>query len=117
MRECLDALEPPEPRLTFKRLFALAPRGGALREYEWLGGRRVLSVDGTGHFSSPTVLCGNCCLKNRPDGSVGYYHQSLCAVLVHPERRAVLPVVPREPILKTDSARRTTASGTRRSAC
>ena len=38
--------------------------------------------------------------KKRRDGSVEYYHQSLCAVLVHPERRAVLPLVPPEPILK-----------------
>ena len=106
MRERLDALDPEELRRPFRRLFALAQRGGVLKEYEWLGGRHVLSVDGTGHFSSPTVHCDNCCVKNRRDGSVEYYHQSLCAVLVHPERRAVLPVVPPEPILKTDGARK-----------
>ena len=106
MRERLDALDPEELRRPFKRLFALAQRGGVLKEYEWLGGRHVLSVDGTGHFSSPTVHCDNCCVKNRRDGSVEYYHQSLCAVLVHPERREVLPVVPPEPILKTDGARK-----------
>ena len=106
MRERLDALDPEELRRPFRRLFALAQRGGVLREYEWLGGRHVLSVDGTGHFSSPTVHCDNCCVKKRRDGSVEYYHQSLCAVLVHPERREVLPVVPPEPILKTDGARK-----------
>ena len=77
MRERLDALDPEELRRPFKRLFALAQRGGVLKEYEWLGGRHVLSVDGTGHFSSPTVHCDNCCVKNRRDGGVEYYHQSL----------------------------------------
>ena len=117
MRERLDALDPEELRRPFKRLFALAQRGGVLREYEWLGGRHVLSVDGTGHFSSPTVHCGNCCEKKRRDGSVEHCHQSLCAVLVHPERRAVVPVVPPEPIPRRTARRRTTASGTRRSVC
>ncbi len=117
MRERLDALDPEELRRPFKRLFALAQRGGVLRGYEWLGGRHLLSVDGTGHFSSPTVHCGNCCVKRRRDGSLEYYHQSLCAVLVHPEHRQVLPVVPPEPIPRRTARGRTTASETRRSGC
>ena len=102
MRERLDELDPAELRRAYKGLFALAQRGGVLKEFEWLGGRHVLSVDGTGHFSSPTVHCGSCCVKRRKDGTTTYYHQSLCAVLVHPQRREVLPVVPPEPILKAD---------------
>ena len=104
LRERLDELDPEELRRAFKRLSALAQRGGVLKDFEWLGGRHLLSVDGTGHFSSPTVHCGNCCVKERRDGGVEYYHQSLCAVLVHPGRREVLPVVPPEPILRQDGA-------------
>ncbi len=52
MRERLDALDEEEPRRPFKRPFALAQRGGVLKECEWLGGRPVPSVDGTGPFSS-----------------------------------------------------------------
>ena len=63
-------------------------------------------MDGTGHFSSPTVHCGHCCVKNHKDGTKTYYHQSLCAVLVHPGRREVLPVVPPEPIRKADGGRK-----------
>ena len=62
MRERLDEVDPSSLRRPFKRLFALAQRGGVLKGYEWLGGRHLLSVDGTGHFSSPTVHCGNCCV-------------------------------------------------------
>ena len=104
LRERLDELDPRVLRRPYKRLFALAQRGGVLKDFEWLGGRHLLSVDGTGHFSSPTVHCENCCVKERRDGSREYYHQSLCAVLVHPERREVLPAVPPEPILKQDGA-------------
>ena len=39
MRERLDDLDPAELRRPFKRLFALARRGGVLKDFEWLGGR------------------------------------------------------------------------------
>ena len=73
MRERLDVLDAEELRRPFK-LLSLAQRGA--EEYEWLGGRHMLSVDGTGCFSSPTVHCDNCCKKNRRHGSVEYCHQS-----------------------------------------
>ena len=57
LRERLDELDPRELRRPFKRLFGLAQRGGVPKDFEWLGGRHLLSVDGTGHFSSPTVHC------------------------------------------------------------
>ena len=78
LRERLDELDPAELRRPFKRLFGLAQRGGVPKDFEWLGGRHLLSVDGTGHFSSPTVHCANCCVKERADGGREYYHQSLC---------------------------------------
>ena len=104
MRERLDRIEPNDLRPAYRRLFAMAQRSGALKGAAWVEGRHVLSVDGTGHFSSPKVHCENCCVKKRRDGSVEYYHQSLCAVLVHQSRRHVLPMVPPEAILKQDGA-------------
>ena len=38
MRERLDDLDPAELRRPFKRLFALAQRGGVLKDFEWLDG-------------------------------------------------------------------------------
>ena len=101
----------------FKRLFALAQRGGALKEFEWLGGRHLLSVDGTGHFSSPTVHCGHCCVKNHKDGTRTYYHQSLCAVLVHRSGARFCRWFRRSRSARRTGRGRTTASGTRRSVC
>ena len=117
MRERLDELDPAELRRPFKRLFALAQRGGALKEFEWLGGRHLLSVDGTGHFSSPTVHCGHCSVKNHKDGTRTYYHQSLCAVLVHRSAARFCRWFRRSRSARRTGRGRTTASGTRRSAC
>ena len=75
---------------------------GALSGFEWLEGRYLLSVDGTGHFSSSKVHCANCCEKRHKDGTTTYYHQSLCAVLVHPQRREVVPVA----IVKSDGQKK-----------
>ena len=78
------------------------------------GGRYLLSVDGTGHFSSSKVHCANCCEKRHKDGTTTYYHQSLCAVLVHPQRREVLPVVASEAIVKTDGRKKKACPSTGR---
>ena len=99
LRERLDELDPRELRRPFKRLFGLAQRGGVLKDFEWLGGRHLLSVDGTGHFSSPTVHCANCCV------GVEYYHQS----------EAPGGSAGGSAALKQDGATRNAASGTRRS--
>ena len=99
-------MDPRELRAPFKRLFARAQRGGALAGFEWLEGRYLLSVDGTGHFSSSKVHCANCCERRHKDGTTTYYHQSLCAVLVHPQRREVVPVVAPEAIVKSDGRKK-----------
>ena len=94
LRERLDEVDPR------------AQRGGALAGFEWLEGRYLLSVDGTGHFSSSKVHCANCCEKRRKDGTTTYSHQSLCAVLAHPQRREVVPVVAPEAIVKSDGRKK-----------
>ena len=68
-----------------------------------MDGHYLLSVDGTGYFSSSSVHCASCCEKHHRDGRTTYYHQMLGAVLVHPQHRVVLPLAP-EPIVKGDRA-------------
>ncbi len=104
LRERLDEVEPLALRGAFKRLFAVLQRGKALEGFTWLG-HYLLSVDGTGYFSSSRVRCKRCCEKHHRDGRVTYYHQMLGAVLVHPEQREVFPLAP-EPIVRADGARK-----------
>ena len=103
MRKRLDEVSPRELRAPFKRLFAKLQRGKGLCGYEYINGHYLLSVDGTGFFSSPSVHCDNCCEKEHRNGSVTYYHHMLCGAIVHPEHKQVFPLAP-EPILKTDGS-------------
>ena len=103
LRKRLDGLDPVVLRKAFRRVFHQLQRGKALEGYAYWEGHYLLSIDGTGTFSSTSVHCANCCEKQRRDGSTEYYHQLLAAVVVHPEHREVFPLAP-EPIRKSDGA-------------
>ncbi len=85
MRKRLDVLDPRDIRGAFRKLFGKLQRGKGLEGYEYIDGHYLLSVDGTGFFSSPSVHCDNCCEKHHRNGSVTYYHHMLCGAIVHPE--------------------------------
>jgi hypothetical protein len=60
-----------------------------------------LALDGTGSFSSQTIHCDSCLHKVHRKGAITYYHQLLGAAILHPDRRAVIPLMP-EPMIKQD---------------
>ena len=103
MRERLDPLDPSLLRPAFKKVFSLIQRGKDLESYQYLEGHYLLSIDGTGHFSSKKVHCKNCCKKEHKNGTITYYHQMMGAVIVHPDKKPVIPLCP-EPIQKNDGA-------------
>ncbi len=105
LRKRLDSLDPATLRDPFKRLFSKLQRAKVLEQYKYLDGHCLLSLDGTGFFSSRCVHCKNCCEKHHRDGSVTYYHHMLCGAIVHPEHKEVFPFAP-EQILKTDGAKK-----------
>jgi len=101
MRERLDPVEPDCLRPAYKKIFSTIQRANLLKPYEFLDGSYLLSIDGTGQYSSKNVSCANCCEKHHRNGTTTFYHQLLGAVIVHPEQRVVIPLAP-EPILKGD---------------
>lgn len=103
MRERLDELDPRFIRPVFKKLFAKLQRGKCLEGFEFLDGHYLLSLDGTGEFSSGSVRCPQCCKKEHKNGSVTYYHQMLGACIVHPDQKNVIPLCP-EPIQNGDGS-------------
>jgi len=105
LRERLDAVDPNDLRKTFTQLFSQLQRGKGLEDMSYLDGHYLLSLDGTGYFSSSKIHCDQCCKKHHRDGRITYYHQILGAVLVHPDRSEVFPVAP-EPILKQDGEKK-----------
>jgi hypothetical protein len=104
-RERLDAFDPSQLLPLYKALFADLQRGKGLEGFEYLDGHYLLSLDGTGYFSSTKVHCPQCGEKHHRNGTTTYYHQMLGAVLVHLDHSEVFPLAP-EPILKQDGARK-----------
>jgi hypothetical protein len=102
MREILDPVEPELLRPMFGDVFRNLQRGRALEPFVFHDGCYLLSIDGTEYYSSKKVHC-DCCLqrKNKNTGEITYYHQMLGVVLVHPDRKEVIPLAP-EPIVKQD---------------
>jgi hypothetical protein len=101
MREILDPVSPKWLRPVFKSVFRQLQRGKALEAMAFLDDHYLLALDGTGYFSSPTIHCASCLHKIHRNGSVTYAHQMLGAAIIHPDVRAVIPLLP-EPIGKHD---------------
>ena len=103
LRERLDEVDPRQLRPLYQTLFSPFSAARGWRGSSYLDGHYLLSLDGTGYFSSPTIHCPQCCEKHHRNGTITYYHQMLGAVLVHPDHQEVFPLAP-EPILKQDGA-------------
>jgi hypothetical protein len=101
LRSILDPIDPVNIEPAFIALHQAAEKVGLFKQYEYLDGRVLISIDGTGQFSSGDVACHHCCTKKHRSGAEEYYHQLLGAVVVHPDYRAVIPLAP-EPITKSD---------------
>jgi len=101
MREILDPTEPKSLRPAFLNLFNRLQRGGALKPFVFLDGHYLLSIDGTGTYSSNSLCSPACMIKKRKDGTETYYQQLLAASIVHPKLNTVIPLCP-EMIQKQD---------------
>jgi hypothetical protein len=101
MREILDPLSPKWLRPLFKSVFRPLQRGKALEPMTFLDGHYLLALDGTEYFSSKTIHCASCLHRVHRNGSITYAHQMLGAAIIHPDQRAVIPLMP-EPIMNCD---------------
>jgi hypothetical protein len=101
MREILDPVAPAALRPVFTRLFRHLQLGKALESLTFFDGHYVVALDGTGYFSSKTIPCASCLQKVHRTGSITYAHQMVGAALIHPDCRAVIPLMP-EPIVKQE---------------
>lgn len=93
MRTRLDEVTPEDLRPAFVGLHHQLQRQHVLDDYRYLGGL-LLSVDGTGQFSSTQIRCPECCERRHAKGEKEYYHQLLGAAIVHPDNAQVFPVFP-----------------------
>ena len=101
MRERLDPIAPKVLRPVFTSVFRQLQRGKALEAMQFLDGHYLLALDGTEYFSSQTIHCAAWLHRVHRTGSITYAHQMLGAALIHPDQRAVIPLMP-EPIMNRD---------------
>jgi hypothetical protein len=101
MREILDPVSPKGLRPVFTSVFRQLQRGKALEPMTFLDGSYLLALDGTEYFSSKTIHCASCLHRVHRNGSITYTHQMLGAAIIHPDQRAVIPLMP-EPIVNRD---------------
>ena len=102
MRTILDDVDLDEVKPSFKDIFRQAQRGKILEDFAFIDNYYLLSVDGTGYFSSKKIHCDSCLERvNSKTGEVTYHHQMLGAAIVHPDQKVVIPLAP-EPIIKQD---------------
>lgn len=105
LRERLDGLDLSIVRVVFGRLLAILQRGKVLDEWKFLNDKFLISLDGTGFFSSHDTKCENCCTKIVNKGTdkevITYHHQMLVGSIVSPSCKQVFPVN-FEPIIKED---------------
>ncbi len=101
MREILDPVAPPNIHPAYHAVLRSVMDAHAIEPFRFLNGNFLVSIDGTGQFSSSTICCGECATKNTRGGDTLYYHQLLAAAIMHPDRKQVLPLIP-EPILHKD---------------
>ncbi len=102
MRVILDGVDPADISPVFTDIHGQLERSGELRRFIFLGGSYLVSMDGTWYFTSHKIHCPFCQQQvNKKTGEVTYYHQLLGAVIICPNRREVIPLMP-EPIIKQD---------------
>lgn len=103
MRKVLDGVSPSKLNNIFPLYKSLLVRLGIWKEYEYLGGFKIVAIDGVEHFHSKTVHCAHCLQRKHKNGQLSYHHQMLASTLVCPGKREVFPLYC-EPIVKSDGA-------------
>ena len=102
MREVIDEVESRELEILFEDFLRPLQRGKHLEGYRVLGDYYVISIDGSGYFSSDKIHCKGCLEKESKKGKKRYEHQIVQAALMRPGKRQVLPLFPEE-VRNTDS--------------
>lgn len=106
MRTILDNVNPDDISPLFKNVFHQLEHDKVLEQLVFMGKYYLLSLDGTGYFTSKDVHCESCLQRvNSKTGEVTYSHHMLGAAIVHPDRKEVIPFAP-EPIIKQDGEKK-----------
>jgi hypothetical protein len=111
IRSMLDPVHPSHLQPSFDQAVAMLRTHGGMKEFERLGGRALIALDGTEYFCSYKLGCPQCLTRKRSNGKTEFYHSMLAATLVAPGHNMVVPLMP-EFIVNKTARRNRTASAT-----
>jgi hypothetical protein len=100
LRNVADEVNPKFLRPATIAIIQELQKQGVLESYRYLDGF-IITIDGTGLFSSGHIHCEECCVKNHRNGKQTFYHQLLASAIVNPDTNIVLPLL-HEPITHQD---------------
>lgn len=102
LRTILDGVNPAALRPLYKGIVQTLQRTKALDSLRFMGRYYLVSLDGTGYFSSQKIHCEACLQRvHKESGEITYSHQLLGGAIVHPDHKVVVPLAP-EPIIRQD---------------
>jgi len=94
IRSLLDPISPRHLYPVFDEMVQLLDQSGELDQFRVLNGQLLISMDGTGYFSSKTIHCDNCQQRTSKKGDTTYYHTVITPVIVAPGRSQVIGLRP-----------------------
>ena len=106
MRDIIDKISPDAFSCAYKNIFNKVEQNNELSKFKYINGCYLLSIDGTGYFSSSKLNSDACMTKkNSKTGKVTYHQQLLGGSIVHPRFKEVIPLMP-EMIRKQDGQKK-----------
>ena len=94
IRSLLDPISPWHLYPVFDEMVQLLGQSGKLDQFRVLNGQLLVSMDGTGYFSSKTIHCDNCQQRTTKKGDTIYYHTVITPVIVAPKQSQVISLKP-----------------------
>jgi len=94
IRELLGPAPPELLEPCFEHTLEQMRQHGGMKDFERLGGRVLIALDGSEYFCSEKRGCPRCLTRKRSNGKTENYHTLLAATLVAPGHNRVLPLMP-----------------------
>ncbi len=94
IRALLDPLNPNQLYPLFNEILQTLLNGGELEPFRVLNKQLLVSLDGTGYFSSSTIHCPNCQHRTSATGETTYYHTAITPIIMAPGRPQVISLAP-----------------------
>lgn len=94
IRSLLDPIPPAYLHPLYEKIVEILEASGELEGFRVFDNQLLVSLDGTGYFSSYKIHCANCQHRSSSDGSTLYYHTAITPVMVAPKRSEVISLAP-----------------------